>query len=747
LSPIGKSDHSVLNINCNLQPEKEEYEIKLNYNKGNYGDLRKFLTCNWEEILNAEENSIDDMWNIFKHKMLEGIKMYVPEPNKYNILKKDSWKCPLSKDVRLLVKKKHRMWTRYMETRDQNYFNQYKYYRNKVRNETRHVQRMEQYEVSAQCKQNPKKFWNYVKSKTSTRSGIGDIVLEDNGDHKELTENYDKAEAFNNYFSSVFTVDSQSVLPDVTNKSCSVSMEEIVINTDTVLKKLNCINVNKSAGPDGIHPRILCEVKHQISDALRIIFNESIIKHKIPDDWKTAHVTVIHKKGNKTDVSNYRPISLTCVVCKILESIVRDHIMEHFKVNKLFNNNQYGFIKGRSTTTQLLKILDDWTEYLEGGGQVDVIYTDFAKAFDKVPHKKLIHKLKSYNIAENIVQWIVAFLTNRKQKVKVNGTLSEWLEVLSGMPQGTVLGPLLFLIYINDLPDVCDSYSKMFLFADDAKIYTYVNNTGDSMSLQLNLNKFYRWTENWKLVLNTDKCTVCRYGRNIKIKSDYYLNQTKLQEVQTVKDLGVTFEEQLKFNDHCHDKIKKAYSMLGLIKRNFNLLCRDSFVMLYKSMVRSHLEYANSVWNPHGEGLIKELERVQMRATKLVSGLRKTCYKQRLVELKLPTLKYRRIRGDMIEVYKLLTNKYDDNTVHLDRNLDTRTRGHTKKLVVKRCHYDVRKYSFCIRVISIWNSLPCEVISAPSVNSFKNRLDEFWADQGVVYDYKANITGHKGIQL
>jgi len=164
-------------------------------------------------------------------------------------------------------------------------------------------------------------------------------------------------------------------------------------------------------------------------------------------------------------------------------------------------------------------------------------------------------------------------------------------------------------------------------------------------------------------------------------------------------------------------------------------------------MVRSHLEYANSVWNPHGEGLIKELERVQMRATKLVSGLRKTCYKQRLVELKLPTLKYRRIRGDMIEVYKLLTNKYDDNTVHLDRNLDTRTRGHTKKLVVKRCHYDVRKYSFCIRVISIWNSLPCEVISAPSVNSFKNRLDEFWADQGVVYDYKANITGHKGIQL
>jgi len=145
--------------------------------------------------------------------------------------------------------------------------------------------------------------------------------------------------------------------------------------------------------------------------------------------------------------------------------------MEHFKINKLFNNNQYGFIKGRSATTQLLKILDEWTDYLEGEGQINVIYTDFAKAFDKVPHKRLFHKLKAYNINENLVQWIIEFLTNRQQKVKVNGTLSEWLKVLSGIPQGTVLGPLLFLIYINDL---CDNFSKLFLFADDAKIYSYI---------------------------------------------------------------------------------------------------------------------------------------------------------------------------------------------------------------------------------------------------------------------------------
>jgi len=188
--------------------------------------------------------------------------------------------------------------------------------------------------------------------------------------------------------------------------------------------------------------------------------------------------------------------------------MIRDHVMEHLKINKLFNNNQYSLIKGRSTTTQLLKILDEWTDYLEGEWQIDVIYTDFAKAFDKVPHKKLIHKLK-VRLNENLVQWIMAFITNRQQKVKVNGTLSEWLKVRSGILQGTVLGPLLFLIYINDLPDVCDNFSKLFLFAVDAKIDSYIKNAYDSMCLQHNINKLHQWTQNWELALNIDKCAVC----------------------------------------------------------------------------------------------------------------------------------------------------------------------------------------------------------------------------------------------
>ena len=227
LSPLGKSDHSVLSISCKIQQQMEDYGIKLNYNKGNYEGLREFLTCDWKSELNVKDSSIDDMWKTFTHKMLEGIEAFIPGSNNYSTWKKDSWKCPLSKDVRLLIRKKHRMWTRYMETRDQNYLNRYKYYRNKVRSETRNIQRMEQGTVSAQCKQNPKKFWNYVKSRTSVRSGIGDIILEQDGEIREkivLTDDYHKAQAFNNYFSTVFTVESQNALPEVTNKKCSTSV-------------------------------------------------------------------------------------------------------------------------------------------------------------------------------------------------------------------------------------------------------------------------------------------------------------------------------------------------------------------------------------------------------------------------------------------------------------------------------------------------------------------------------------------
>ena len=254
---------------------------------------------------------------------------------------------------------------------------------------------------------------------------------------------------------------------------------------------------------------------------------------------------------------------------KLFESVLRDSILKHFINNNLFNDRQYGFIKGRSTAMQLLKILDEWTECLENGGQIDVLYTDLEKAFDKVPHKLLIKKLSRYNINPLLVKWIKAFLTDRRQRVRINNSFSHWVSVLSGVPQGSVLGPLLFIIYINDIFEVCEAESSLYLYADDAKLYRHISQCSDSTLLQGDINKLNEWIKRWLLKLNIDKCKLVSYGRSINIDSCYDIDNVQIEKINSIKDLGVVFDTKLKFDVHINEKINKAHSVLGLIKKKF----------------------------------------------------------------------------------------------------------------------------------------------------------------------------------
>jgi hypothetical protein len=527
-------------------------------------------------------------------------------------------------------------------------------------------------------------------------------------------------------------------------------MLHIVVAEPTVAKKIYELKVNKSPGPDGLHPRVLYEVRSVIVTVITLLFNKSLSSSYIPLDWKKSIVSVLHKKGSKFLVENYRPISLTCILCKLLESIIRDQLMAYFIDNELFSKKQYGFIKGRSTILQLLTLLDDWTKIIDVGGQIDVIYTDFEKAFDRVPHNRLISKLFSYGVNIEVINWIRSFLYDRTFSVRINGKFSSEKRVLSGIPQGSVLGPVLFIIYINDLPEDCGSLSEMFLYADDAKLYKSISGSNDVSALSSSCDSLLNWSERWLMKLNTSKCNVMSVTRkcsNTNCSCDYYFNfkdgwSDKLEHIDCVKDLGVQFKSDLSFNNHIYDKINIAYKMLGLINRNFKDMDTVTFILLYKSLVRSHLEYAGVIWNPYQKTLIRDLERVQKRATKMLYGFRDQSYVNRLKLLKLPTLRYRRLRGDMIEVFKIVNNMYDVTLYSILKvDIGSKTRGNDFKLKKELCNLDVRKYFFSCRVVNVWNSLPNSVVLANSVNSFKNKLDMHWDNACFKYDYEAEISG------
>jgi hypothetical protein len=421
-----------------------------------------------------------------------------------------------------------------------------------------------------------------------------------------------------------------------------------------------------------------------------------------------------------------------------MEKIIRNEMIDHLTINNLITPEQHGFVTGKSCLTNLLETVDIITDTIDSGYRLLIVFLDFAKAFDKVCHRSLLAKLKSYRFDSRIVVWVENFLNNRFQRVILGDAISNWEKVTSGVPQGSCLAPLLFVIFINDMPRVVKHLLK--LFADDSKLIGIIKNDNDLISFQEDVDALTLWATDWQMLFHPDKCKLMEVSKkkilnncpqitmlNNDMTSRHILNSTTSE-----KDLGVNLSSDMNFDQHISQITLKANRILGQLKRTFKYWTMPSFKTLYTAFVRPHLEYASQVWSPSKKKTIKQIEKIQRRATKLVPSLKDLDYHSRLSMLNLTTLEVRRKRGDLIQFYKFV-NFYNNINWHKGykrSNFTTQTspssglRRNSQNMARPQLTTWKHRESFYLnRTIPHWNALPSYVVDSKSINQFKNRLD------------------------
>ena len=724
--PLADNDHCSIYVKLLFRVKKSKCYTKTmwDFSQANILEFRNsFINFDWDNLLKED---INESCRLFTDKIMYSAGEFIP----HKVVTVRTFDKPFYNGyLRRLRRKVNRLHQKAKHTKTAQSWDFYRHERNFYFREVAHCKNEYNnriYEkLDASISQNS--FFKLVKSCFKTINTSMPPILSSEGNI--LIDDTSKANAFNTFFSEASKLNqAESSLP-VDDSPISNTLETISVSEKEVQDQIRLLNANKSYGPDGISPKFIKLAGNSLVKPLTKLYNLSLSSGKVPKLWKQANVVPLHKKDSKQVMGNYRPVSLLSILGKILERIVFKHVYNHFRDNFLLSVWQSGFLPGSSTVTQLIELYNKFCTAVSQNKEIRIVFLDISKAFDRVWHDGLIFKLKKWGISGSLLHWFEDYLKDRVQRVIINGQFSSWTEITAGVPQGSVLGPLLFLVFINDITTVVTN-CNLRLFADDTCLFIEVDNRQQAaVLLNKDLHNIQKWSLDWLVTFNPLKTESMVIGlkQNKGGHPGLYLHNTRINEVTKHKHIGLWLENNLSWHEHIHNISTKAEKKLNIIKQMKFKLARKTLEKLYFSFIRPILEYGDVVWQGASHSDLRKLDVIQVEAMRLVSGAPfRSNIDSLYMELGWQNLQERRQEHILIMMFKIINNHVPEYLTSLIPPLvGNRTNYQLRN------RYDIQAPSFRVKChqnsffpvgIKLWNELDISFKQANTLLSFKSLL-------------------------
>ena len=675
----------------------------------------------------------NDMWHEWKQIFVSCMDKHAPRKLKRISKKRAPWitKGLLHKMHRRdLIKKKA------ISSNDHDMWEQFKCARNQANNAIKQAKKRYFSDNLKTSKGNPRKTWNLINELTSRNTSKSSNILEIQIDNRTISTPGDMAEAFNDHFTNIGQVLAQEVPAAEVNPEFYISHTDKAFcpktpSLDVVINLLRNIDEKKATGLDMIPRKLLKMAASIVAPSLTAIFTKSIITGVYPTEWKMARVTPVFKKGVKSNLNNYRPISVIPVVSKVFEKIVYDQLYQYLNDNQLLSSCQSGFRSLHSTLTALLEATNSWSVNIDNGFLNGVVFIDLKKAFDTIDHEIILRKLSYFGADQATAKWFQSYLSNRTQRCNVNGNLLSASTVTCGVPQGSILGPLLFLMYINDLPN-CLRVAAPRMFADDTSITLSAKTVADlKLAVTSELNNLTCWLKANKLSLNVAKTELMIIGSRQRLNAqceeiDISIDDRTIKRVDHTKSLGLTIDAQLSWSKHVDEISKKVSSAIGALKRVRPFIPTDVAVQIYNALTLPHFDYCSPVWDGLSGCLSDKLQKLQNRAARVITQSPFDTSSNLLLTMpKWEKLSLRRKKQKALIMYKTLNELAPDylQCLFTQRHVnDYNLRNLEGKLSLPKPNTNYLKRSFCYSGACLWNNLPQELKSVCSIGQFKRGI-------------------------